>query len=1625
MMLSQMTMTQPRYQPEDANLMDTDSLMMEAMLDEGMVDTSSSSDDEEGNSSSDDEEDEESSSSSSTTTTTTTTSASSTEEPMDDVIPIPLSMEGTTLHTERPFRGFPKGWPVHEVYALNIPVSHLQDSDGRSGLARTWGSCFKLNNKSAVASKRLLFLFLEANRGALASSTGNPKHSPPYGSTPRVVTSYQRVMDKELKKNPTGKVRRKQGIGGAVSPAKEDVEELLQDLEQCLSPRPEYGKILATPANTPGVFLYHDTEKQDDPILARRISLVLEELLSQKGGRTVAWRWWFYVHDPRIQLAQWLKHVMQESKTIKNTRQNRINSKASRGMQITRKDREPMGPVSESDCFRSIASVKDLELVLKDYYAGDNKLALTPTADANAMSSGITGPISAMHPTRVFAPQVALQTLYVAQVCGAQKNINNYFDPRTGLIGFSARCMRTTAYDAAVMKPDRLHQLEFASNLTRNHLVAKLMWQNLEQGKVPMPDSIADAVSQGNMSEAVRLCQDKGTWEAVGMNGAEAQKALSESVLEDAIESTEAADHEAQITARKNKRSRLAPASGFDSFGIQEDPEEPRQQRQQPAESDQDDQRSDDEEEAMEPEVAPAQAAATDPQQLGENMVDLALLSLLRTTETENGSALDIEDVRRSPYLAMRVQNNKILLQIQARFEAGSPMYQAAMGHYRSTRFDAFWRLTELHQDDPMKLSTPVREGTKFITAISRRPNLIKRHQQAAKSLWDVRRRAEGVRATFSVQERALVMSAMASNVSGASSRSALPTARRGHVLMSQTQLQNFWFEWGIGAMNLSAYGNWRINMHHKCVHFFRVRPSGAGLLHRLLLAQGIACTYLWGIHGDQLMWGPGGVGKSYMLHCVYKQGYSGQIEFHDNITEKSFAVDQDRNDVLILIEEMPARFVGQDEKGNPTAGDELLKTLLTRHQIVTVQCHKDEDGNRIMQKSTCRCMCLIFGATNLSIKMQKDGHKPALLTRFMMDYIGWGKHEVPLAAINSPMGPERDDPHAQQFFHQMSIVNALAMVVEKMIETKVLMDVDTDVCAFHFQSFFNAVHEKCHVPKIESRTLEMMTQLCRQTAIRYAIHRVFFSETAASEVRCELRSNVDVSDGRQRTALDWKARKFQPSMLLLVQPHLVVTEEMMADVLTTTRSTYMPTTRWGVLKTLMDVRKHSTTSLFRRVTKARLLLSQNERVKARSKRQPVPAPVIPTPISIPIPTVAAVVAPSNTVVSEFQAVMGDGTDITMSSSSSSSSTSVATENPAEVIVNDKNYHVFLYSDVWSACHQFSQASRGTIEAGIFFQALREMQREILSHADRNRPKAISEVRQHQADIDGIELAEEYDKTISSHVVLLEQKPAAAGIVVVNPNRNRGGRRRRGRPSNRSREAASGDGNGPLQICILIEYLEQRRNESIDKILLKQLSYAAARPRHIITGCSIFDKTKTKELKRNQVTVVAVEYLNVIKIEPKLGNIPSRSNHFVQSAVTDSFVYNDSLDESGTTAPSWGNYANDLRRHTQLFLRSELDQTTILAYWKRVGIDPSQAELPSAHTERLRDMVQSTFDGTGSKLPNRVKQNYPNDYFNPQRGASTSRGQEAEEEEELDIAEGEDPETGGDVRSWLMGDSIA
>ncbi len=263
MMLSMMT--QPRYQPEDANEMDTDSLMLDAILDEDMVadEEDEEDDDEEGNSSSDD--DEESSSSTST----------GTGEPMDDVIPIPLSMEGTTQHMERPFRGFPKGWPVQEVYALNIPVSQLQNSADSSGLPHTWGSCFKLNNKSAVASKQLLFTFLGAIQGAIASSTGNPKHAPPYGSTPRVVTSFQRAMDKELEKNPAGKVRRKQGIGGAVSPASEDTEEILQQLEQCLSPRTEYGKILAKPANTPGVFLYHDTEHQDDPILARRISLVL------------------------------------------------------------------------------------------------------------------------------------------------------------------------------------------------------------------------------------------------------------------------------------------------------------------------------------------------------------------------------------------------------------------------------------------------------------------------------------------------------------------------------------------------------------------------------------------------------------------------------------------------------------------------------------------------------------------------------------------------------------------------------------------------------------------------------------------------------------------------------------------------------------------------------------------------------------------------------------------------------------------------------------------------------------------------------------------------------------------------------------------------------------------------------------------------------------------------------------------------------------------------------------------------------------------------------------------------------------------------------------------------------
>ena len=1603
----------------------------------------------------------------------------------DDNIPAVCDTYAFGHDTQAP-RDLPVNWPIYEVYCLNVPTTCLKANT--MGEPTTWGQF--ADDTFSKATKRLLYLLFQTVERSLKAPPCDPlRDLCDPNAAPHTKEAHERRMAQELQDaNPQGLVTRPPGIGGA-RPSDDDLS--LSALVELLTPFRPRDRTTAQSASEQNVFVFakgSEGEECDDaadstttttttqssrPVLVRRISLRLEELLTETGGVTTGWRWWVLVHDPRIQLARWMSRVIQENKALFDFRQ-RLRDTATNAGRSNPRLQEPIDRFDSPHCHRAIRSMSHYVSAVRAYYRGTRGNAARacgldcPRRDAEAVQHNITGSRTSLHPCRVFSPVVAMDLHVQDYACLSQCNIQRYVSAQSRRLGSVVRPARTRVFNPLRMDVARLHNQSLPAATHRAAVIHQLKWKSLEDRADELPPSMSQAVADKNMEVVMRIAE--------GLAPADFQKVqglMRSAVTEANIEAAEdnlwrAQREESGGPPSKRRRYREPSLFGTDDQDdvLFEDP------LSSPMRFEDDDGGGDDggdaDEAGLLSDATRMGEACGDVTYDPEQEVNLAMFEHLRQIE-EMGASLSETDVQRSPLLHQRMVNHQTRANIENTYQVDTPQYRTAMNCFRQRSLEVFWNTLQTYKTDKTRLSGPVRGALKFLENLNKNPNRIRRHHAAVYGEHP-EARAQGRRAARRRQEQGeLFMSMMSQTPQGhpqpqqpapeqppaAAAWSGDRGARRGERGLPDAWKRpppssTVWHEWPFGGgWNLTAYGSWRVTMHHRCVHFFQCCPGhGPCLLHRLLLAQGTAWTYLWGLHGDQLLCGPGGAGKSHKLLCVYKQSFPGQVVVMDHLTERCFATDDDWNDVLIIIEEVHPRFVGQDEKGNVVAGDELLKTLMTRHCINTVQIHNTDDGRRIRVMATARAMLTLFGATNLTIRMHLDGHLPAILRRWMMDYVGWGQQKVPLAEINNQMSFERSTPEQAAFFHQLAVTNALCLLIEKLIEAKVLDDICTDICSFHFPWFFDQVHRQCGVPKASGSIREMLIQLCRQTCLRYAVHKVFFSETAADTVRCRPRTGV-AGNGAELGPKDWEARPFDPFMLLEVQPHLVVTEEMMVDVLTTTRSTYIPTTRWGALDVILEIYKQGS-HRFRRRTRKQIRAHQDRATRRRGNDDDDGDDIMDTDVVMQ-EAEAAEQAPDEAEDDPFDCLAGAALadpPPAPASAPPAPASSASVDSGLEYM-DDRNYFAIVGSSLLEVCDLLAQECHRSITSGTFLTELKGLHKEWMVHKDRNRPKQRP---------DGSILLNRqgepvYKKKIKSPIVVWETLPdETAGSVL---------------HRSQSRERSE------YQVCILIEYLERERNTSLNEILRKGLSYQGARARQIVTADGVRDVFPVKNMLHTrsdthatlhggdaadeedddddddddqQKHVVVREYLGVIDIKPTHGRHLSRVNHFSESMVTDSLVFNSRMDAAGKEPPDWGDNRYDPNRQAQIFLHHDMNQMVIDEYWCRAGLKVDPAKYPWNYTKELKDLVARRKDRTGTPTSNRVQEHYPDSYRMPDTTSLLHRQQTVynrnararrpprslaalaidEDEDEQDTTttttsspRGEVPFSGRDVFSWM------
>jgi hypothetical protein len=314
-------------------------------------------------------------------------------------------------------------------------------------------------------------------------------------------------------------------------------------------------------------------------------------------------------------------------------------------------------------------------------------------------------------------------------------------------------------------------------------------------------------------------------------------------------------------------------------------------------------------------------------------------------------------------------------------------------------------------------------------------------------------------------------------------------------------------------------------------------------------------------------------------------------------------------------------------------------------------------------------------------------------------------------------------------------------------------------------------------------------------------------------------------------------------------------------------------------------------------------------------------------------------------------------------------------------IVEDKNYYVLEYSKIYEACEYLSQESNGKISSDTFYQELNQLRKRMITYKDRNHPKKKENgqlcLNKHGKKI--------YDKRLRGKAVMWEEIPKDESNNAGHPH---------GSFNNQS--------NG-IQLCILIEFLEQERNDSLNDIIRKGLSYAGARQREIISACGPSALMVTKDPmaasgKGNsdddddsdsdsdyesdgKAKGVLREYLGTIPVAPNPKHKLYRVNHFPQDDVTDSLVFNNSLNSTGTWARGWGDSRRDPSRRHQLPLVGDLNELMITEYWHRCGLPIQKELLPWNETKLMHEMVFAGKDKTGTPMSCNVKGHYPNSYL--------------------------------------------
>ena len=307
-----------------------------------------------------------------------------------------------------------------------------------------------------------------------------------------------------------------------------------------------------------------------------------------------------------------------------------------------------------------------------------------------------------------------------------------------------------------------------------------------------------------------------------------------------------------------------------------------------------------------------------------------------------------------------------------------------------------------------------------------------------------------------------------------------------------------------------------------------------------------------FGLHLNVFQTGEGATSKSFLFDLMKDGSITGTIDQLTYETAKANAVDGNRSDVITVCHEAPPGMFRSSKNKNMDNGMEaMFKERLTSQHVSCKTFYMDEaTGKRSQRVTKSECIGVWMGATN----DDPDDVEEALRTRFY-----WGNFEKQKRfgkdiddCINGARSLSREDKlRRDQSNHEWKEEQYRVYLIEKMIWVGAIKDVEMSAFYILKQRFKKKYHGES-VRTAETRDWERIYIFARIQAICTALAAVF-----------------QVEGG------EYYNQPFEVEQLLAVEPHLVVTEEMVYFTLTMMDSQFVHPAEHKILNKLYHLNKH------------------------------------------------------------------------------------------------------------------------------------------------------------------------------------------------------------------------------------------------------------------------------------------------------------------------------------------------------------------------------------------------------------------------------------------------------------------